>query len=55
MSTAKSTGLEVLLRALKLPSFTASHAETAQRAEREGWGFERYLKALAAQVSRDGL
>ena len=30
MSDAKETGLDVLLRALKLPSFTASHAETAE-------------------------
>lgn len=50
---SEATGLEVLLRALKLPSFTASHAETAQRAEREGWGFERYLKALAEQELSD--
>ena len=53
MSQAKETGLGVLLRALKLPSFTASHAETAEKAEREGWGFERYLKVLAEQELSD--
>ena len=37
----------MLLHTLKSPSFASSHAETARTAEREGWGFERYLHVLA--------
>lgn len=48
-----SAALEVLLKALKLPSFTASHAQTAEKAEREGWTFERYLRTLAEQELAD--
>lgn len=40
-------GVEVLLRSLKLPSFVRVWGEVAEQAEREGWGFERYLHALA--------
>ena len=36
-----------LLRELKLPSFVARHGELAAEAERAGWGFERFLRALA--------
>ena len=43
---AKSS-LDLLLRALKLPSFVRYHAEVAERAEKEGWGFEAYLHHLA--------
>ena len=39
--------LAVLLRGLKLPSFTAQHEELACMAEREGWSFSRYLLHLA--------
>ena len=39
--------LAVLLRALKLPSFSAQHEEVACMAEREGWSFSRYLLQLA--------
>jgi DNA replication protein DnaC len=37
----------MLLRALKLPGFARAYAEVAAQAEREGWGFERYLSHLA--------
>jgi DNA replication protein DnaC len=37
----------VLLRALKLPGFLRAHGAVGQQAEREGWGFERYLLHLA--------
>jgi len=39
--------LEMLLRALRLPSFVAYHEETARKAEKAGWRFERYLHHLA--------
>lgn len=39
--------LTVLLRALKLPTFVACHQEVAERAEKAGWSFERYLHDLA--------
>jgi DNA replication protein DnaC len=40
-------GVAVLLRALKLPGFVRAYGEVAACAEREGWGFERYLHHLA--------
>lgn len=48
-ATTATPGLEVLLRALKLPSITALYATTAAKAEAEGWGFERYLGELVEQ------
>lgn len=48
-----SANVEKLLRALKLPSFTALHAATARRAEAEGWGFTRFLYELAEQEVND--
>jgi DNA replication protein DnaC len=39
--------LAVILRTLKLPSFSAQHEEVACMAEREGWSFSRYLLQLA--------
>jgi hypothetical protein len=43
-----SASAAVLLRSLKLPGFLRSYAEVAAaQAEREGWGFERYLLHLA--------
>jgi DNA replication protein DnaC len=48
MSPAGASGsVEVLLRSLRLPSFVRSWSEVAEQAEREGWGFERYLHQLA--------
>ena len=51
--TTAAAGLPVLLRALKLPSFTTCYGATATRAEAEGWGFERYLRELAEQEVSD--
>jgi DNA replication protein DnaC len=42
-----SAGVGLLLRSLKLPGFVRSYGEVGERAEREGWGFERYLHHLA--------
>jgi DNA replication protein DnaC len=44
---APQPGLGVLLRSLKLPGFVRMYAAVAEQAEREGWGFERYLLQLA--------
>jgi DNA replication protein DnaC len=45
--SAPAAGVDVLLRSLKLPSFVRVHSQVAEQAEREGWGFERYLLHLA--------
>ena len=45
--------LAVLLRGLKLPSFSAQHEEVACMAEREGWSFSRYLLQLAEVETSD--
>jgi DNA replication protein DnaC len=42
-----SASVGVLLRSLKLPGFVRAYCEVAEQAEREGWGFERYLLHLA--------
>jgi DNA replication protein DnaC len=42
-----SKGLDLLLRSLKLPGFVRYHGEVAERAEKDGWGFEAYLHHLA--------
>lgn len=42
-----ASGVGVLLRSLKLPGFVRAYSEVAEQAEREGWGFERYLLHLA--------
>jgi len=42
-----AAGVSVLLRSLKLPGFVRAYGEVAAQAEREGWGFERYLLHLA--------
>src|SRR3972149_5457596 len=47
MKTAPRAGLELKLRALKLPSFVAHHGEMAGRAETGGWRFDQFLDALA--------
>jgi len=39
--------LAVILRTLKLPSFSGQHEEIARMAEREGWSFSRFLLHLA--------
>jgi DNA replication protein DnaC len=45
--TKTRESLALLLRALKIPSFSRYHEEVAQTAEREGWTFGRYLHHLA--------
>jgi len=45
--------LGVLLRALKLPTFVAMHAQAAQQAESKGWSFEAYLHYLASAELED--
>jgi len=45
--SAGTDGVGVLLRALKLPGFLGHFQGAAEQAEREGWGFERYLHHLA--------
>jgi DNA replication protein DnaC len=45
--SAGTEGVGVLLRALKLPGFLGHFQSVAEQAEREGWGFERYLHHLA--------
>lgn len=44
---SREQSLVLLLRALKLPSFTRYGEEIAQKAEREGWTFGQYLHHLA--------
>jgi len=46
-ATEMVPSLPILLRALKLPSFTRYADEIATKAEREGWSFVRYLHHLA--------
>ena len=42
----RKASLELLLRQLKLPSFSRFHEEAAIRAERESWSFGQYLYHL---------
>lgn len=46
-TTAPIESLKMLLRALKLPSFSRYAEEIATKAEREGWSFGHYLHHLA--------
>jgi DNA replication protein DnaC len=46
-AAATAPGVAVLLRSLKLPGFVRAYGDVAASAEREGWGFERYLHHLA--------
>jgi len=41
-----TAALDALLRSLKLPTFIGQRQDTAARAEREGWSFERFLTTL---------
>lgn len=46
-STGQSQhSLDIMLRALKLPSFLSCHEEVAIKAERQGWSFGQYLHHL---------
>jgi len=46
-ATSPVESLAMLMRALKLPSFARYAEEVAQKAEREGWTYGRYLHHLA--------
>ena len=46
-TTTETQSLEMYLRALRLPSFVALHGEAANRAESQGWSYDRYLQHLA--------
>jgi DNA replication protein DnaC len=46
-TTRETQGLEMYLRALRLPSFVACHGEVADKAENQGWSYDRYLQHLA--------
>jgi DNA replication protein DnaC len=46
-------GLDVLLRALKLPTFLEAHAEVAERASAQGWTFTEYLHHLTEMEVQD--
>ncbi len=48
--------LAILLRTLKLPSFSSQHEEIGSLAEREGWSFSRYLLHLSeTEISDRGM
>lgn len=57
MSAKKSdtANLEVLLKALRMPTFVELHREASRRAVKEGWSHERYLHYLveAELIERD--
>lgn len=44
--TTPEASLQLMLRALKLPSFLANHEEIGRDAEREGWTFSQGLRRL---------
>ena len=46
-ATTTTEGLDVLLRALRLPSFVECYEETGSKAEAQGWSFDHYLRHLA--------
>lgn len=48
MSTTIVT-LAMMLRSLKLPAFVEHHEELAAEAERQSWGYTKYLRELAEQ------
>lgn len=45
--------LAMMMRALKLPSFAAYHADVGVKAEKQGWSFGQYLHYLAEQELAD--
>ena len=45
--------LDMMLRALRLPTFVASHAEVAAKAEAEAWTFTQYLHHLTEMEMED--
>jgi len=50
---APNESLEMMLRALKLPSLVAYHSEVAVKAEQQGWSFGQYLYHLVEQEHED--
>ena len=46
-ATTAAESLAILLRSLRLPGFARYSTEIAQKAEREGWTFGKYLHHLA--------
>jgi DNA replication protein DnaC len=46
-ATSAIDSLGIMMRSLKLPAFARYAQEVAQKAEREGWSFGRYLHHLA--------
>lgn len=45
--------VEVMLKALRLPSFVSNHQQLSVTAEKQGWTFRRYLHNLAEQALED--
>jgi DNA replication protein DnaC len=45
--------LEIMLRALKLPTFVQAHAEVADKAQSEGWTLTAYLRHLVEMETHD--
>ncbi len=48
-TNAPHQSLDMMLRALKLPSFHVCHEEVAIQCERQGWSFGQYLHQLCEQ------
>lgn len=46
-NTNRKASLDILLRALKLPTISRQYEDWAQTAVREGWTFGQYLHNLA--------
>lgn len=46
IDTNNDQTLPMMLRGLKLPGIAAQHEEVATQAERDGWGFQQYLRHL---------
>lgn len=53
MSDRPNTSLKMMLRTLKLPSFSQQWEEVAAQAEKEGWTFERFLHHLSEREIED--
>ena len=52
-TTTTTQSLDMLLRALRLPSFVECYEETARRGEQEGWSLGHYLQHLAEMELTD--
>jgi DNA replication protein DnaC len=52
-SSSDRPGLEVLLRALRLPSILQGHQEMAERAQGQGWTHAEYLRQLVEMEVQD--